>query len=136
MEQEAKEKVAQQRAETEQKLAEREEQERRTGKKKRGRKPEPPDDDKGRPDDTAQRNFTDPESRIMPDGANKGSFVQGYNAQIAVDSASQVIVAAEVRKRRTTKKQLLPMIAQIAANLEQKTGEGQRRHGLTSARRM
>ena len=86
MEQEAKEKVAQQRAETEQKLAEREEQERRTGKKKRGRKPEPPDDDKGRPDDTAQRNFTDPESRIMPDGANKGSFVQGYNAQIAVDS--------------------------------------------------
>jgi hypothetical protein len=38
-----------------------------------------------------QRNFTDPESRIMPDGANKGSFVQGYNAQIAVDSASQVI---------------------------------------------
>jgi hypothetical protein len=51
------------------------------------RKPEPPDPDKGRPDDTAQRNFTDPESRIMPDGANKGSFVQGYNAQIAVDSS-------------------------------------------------
>ena len=120
MEQEAKEKVAQQRAETEQKLAEREEQERRTGKKKRGRKPEPPDDDKGRPDDTAQRNFTDPESRIMPDGANKGSFVQGYNAQIAVDSASQVIVAAEVTQETNDKKQLLPMIAQIAANLEQK----------------
>jgi transposase len=120
MEQEAKEKVAQQRAETEQKLAEREEQERRTGKKKRGRKPEPPDDDKGRPDDTAQRNFTDPESRIMPDGANKGSFVQGYNAQIAVDSTSQVIVAAEVTQETNDKKQLLPMIALIAANLEQK----------------
>jgi hypothetical protein len=41
-------------------------------------------------DDTAQRNFTDPESRIMPDGANKGSVVQGYNAQIAVDAASRV----------------------------------------------
>jgi transposase len=120
MEQDAKEKAAQERAETEQKLAEREEQERRTGKKKRGRKPEPPDDDKGRPDDTAQRNFTDPESRIMPDGANKGSFVQGYNAQIAVDSASQVIVAAEVTQETNDKKQLLPMIAQIAANLEQK----------------
>jgi hypothetical protein len=39
----------------------------------------------------------------MPDGANMGSFVQGYNAQIPVDSASQVIVAAEIRKRRTTK---------------------------------
>jgi hypothetical protein len=120
LEQEAKEKAAQQRAEAEQKLAEREEEERRAGKKKGGRKPEPPDPDKARPDDTAQRNFTDPESRIMPDGANKGSFVQGYNAQIAVDSASQVIVAAEVTQETNDKKQLLPMIALIAANLEQK----------------
>jgi transposase len=120
LEQEAKEKAAQQRAEAEQKLAEREEEERRTGKKKRGRKPELPDPDEAKPDDTAQRNFTDPEVRIMPDGANKGSFVQGYNAQIAVDSASQVIVAAEVTQETNDKKQLLPMIALIAANLEQK----------------
>jgi IS5 family transposase len=70
----------------------------------------------------------------MPDGANtgapsdgsmslgwsKGSFVQGYNAQIAVDSASQVIVAAEVTQETNDKKQLLPMLAQIAANLGQK----------------
>ena len=56
----------------------------------------------------------------MPDGANKGSFVQGYNAQIAVDSASQVIVAAEVTQETNDKKQLIPMIAQIMANLEQK----------------
>jgi len=120
LEQEAKEKASQQRAEAEQKLAEREEQERRTGKKKRGRKPELPDPEQAKPDDTAQRNFTDAESRIMPDGANKGSFVQGYNAQIAVDSASQVIVAAEVTQETNDKKQLLPMIALIAANLEQK----------------
>ncbi len=120
LEQEAKEKAEQKRAEAEQKLAEREEEERRTGKKKSGRKPELPDPEQAKPDDTAQRNFTDPESRIMPDGANKGSFVQGYNAQIAVDSASQVIVAAEVTQETNDKKQLLPMIAQIAANLEQK----------------
>src|ERR1017187_4158689 len=120
LEQEAKEKAEQQRAETEQKLAEREEEERRTGKKKRGRKPEAPDPEQARPEDTAQRNFVDPESRIMPDGANKGSFVQGYNAQIAVDSASQVIVAAEVTQETNDKKQLLPMIALIAANLKQK----------------
>jgi transposase len=120
LEQEAKEKAAQQRAEAKQKLAEREEEERRTGKKKGGRKPGPPDPDKASPEDTAQRNFTDPESRIMPDGANKGSFVQGYNAQIAVDSASQVIVAAEVTQETNDKKQLLPMIALIATNLEQK----------------
>jgi transposase len=120
LEQEAQEKASQQRAEAEQKLAERAEDERRTGKKKGGRKPEPPDPDGARPEDTAQRNFTDPESRIMPDGANKGSFVQGYNAQIAVDSTSQVIVAAEVTQETNDKKQLLPMIALIAANLEQK----------------
>jgi hypothetical protein len=124
LEQEAKEKAAQQRAEAEQKLAEREEEERRTGKKKRGRKACPegaqPDPEQAKPDDKAQRNFTDPESRIMPDGANKGSFVQGYNAQIAVDSASQVIVAAEVTQETNDKKQLLPMIALIATNLEQK----------------
>ena len=120
LEQEAKEKAAQQSAETEQKLVEREEEEQRTGKKKGGRKPGLRDPDQVKPDDTAQRNFTDPESRIMPDGANKGSFVQGYNAQIAVDSASQVIVAAEVTQETNDKKQLLPMIARIAANLERK----------------
>jgi len=112
LEQEAKEKSAQQRAEVEQKLAERAEEEQRTGKKTRGHKPELPDPDKAKPADMAQRNFTDPESRIMPNGANKGSFVQGYNAQIAVDSASQVIVAAEVTQETNDKKQLLPMIAQ------------------------
>ena len=119
LEREAKEKAAEQRSEAEQKLAERAEEEQRTGKKKPGRKPELPDPEQAKPDDTAQRNFTDPESRIMPDGANKGSFVQGYNAQIAVDSASQVIVAAEVTQETNDKKQLLPMIAQVAANLEQ-----------------
>jgi transposase len=120
LEQDAKEKASQQRAEAEQKLAEREEEEQRTGKKKGGRKPELPDPEQAKPDDTAQRNFTDAESRIMPDGANKGSFVQAYNAQIAVDAASQVIVAAEVTQETNDKKQLLPMIALIAANLEQK----------------
>ena len=120
LEQAAKEQAELKRTETEQKLAEREEEQQRTGKKKRGRKPEPCDPEQVRPDDTAQRNFTDPESRIMPDGGNKGAFVQGYNAQIAVDSASQVIVAAEVTQETNDKKQLVPMITQIAINLDQK----------------
>ena len=120
LEQAAKEQAERKREEAEQKLAEREEEEQRTGKKKRGRKPEPSDPEQTRPDETAQRNFTDPESRIMPDGGNKGSFVQGYNAQIAVDSASQVIVAAEITQETNDKKQLIPMIAQMVANLEQK----------------
>jgi len=120
LEQAAQEQAERKGEEAEQKLAEREEEEQRTGKKKRGRKPEPSDPEQTRPDETAQRNFTDPESRIMPDGGNKGSFVQGYNAQIAVDSASQVIVAAEITQETNDKKQLIPMIAQMVANLEQK----------------
>jgi hypothetical protein len=39
------------------------------------------------PEAKAQRNFTDPESRIMK---TKGGFIQGYNAQAAVDAAGQV----------------------------------------------
>jgi transposase len=120
LEQAAKEQAECKHEEVEQKLAEREEQEQRTGKKKPGRKPQAPDPEQARPDDTAQRNFTDPESRIMPDGGNKGAFVQGYNAQIAVDSASQVIVAADVTQETNDKKQLIPMIGQIETNLKQK----------------
>ena len=46
----------------------------------------------GVPKGKAQRNFTDPDSRIMPTGKD---FVQGYNTQVAVDSAHQVIVVRE-----------------------------------------
>ena len=56
----------------------------------------------------AQRNFTDPESRIMKDGATKG-FVQAYNAQAAVDGEAQVIVAAAVTQEANDKRQLAPM---------------------------
>ena len=120
LEDEAREKAEHERAEVDKKLAEREEEQQRTGKKKRGRKPEPPDPDEAQPADKAQRNFTDAESRIMPDGAHKGSFVQAYNAQIAVDSAAQIIVAADLTQSSTDSKQLVPMLAQVAMHLEQK----------------
>jgi hypothetical protein len=77
--------------------------------------PEP----KGPPDvpkPTEQRNFTDPESRIMKDTTTKG-FVQGYNAQVAVDAQSQVIVAAEVTVQPNDKNQAEPMVEQIEKNL-------------------
>ena len=135
LENEAREKARHECAEMEKKLSEREEQEQRTGskRKKGGRKPEPPDPDKARPADKSQRNFTDPESRIMPDGANKGSFVQAYNAQIAVDSASQVIVAAEVTQSSTDSRQLAPMLAQIAINLDRKPDKASADAGYFSA---
>ena len=83
LEQDAKEKAAHERAEAEQKLVEREEEERRTGKKKRGSNPKLPDPEQAWPDDKVQRNFTDPESRIMPDGANnRGSQRQVFVAGV------------------------------------------------------
>ena len=45
------------------------------------------------PDPKAQRNFTDPDSRIMK---SKEGFVQAYNAQAAVDAEAQIIVAHEL----------------------------------------
>jgi len=120
LEQEAREKAEQQRAEVEAKLAQRREEEQRTGKKKGGREPQVPDPEKAQPEATAQRNFTDSESRIMPDGANKGSFLQGYNAQAAVDSTAQVIVAADVTQETVDTHQLLPMLKQVEQNLGRK----------------
>lgn len=49
---------------------------------------------KARPKDKAQRNFTDPESRIMK--TSDGAFHQCYNAQAVVDEAHQVVVATEL----------------------------------------
>ncbi len=79
--------------------------------------PQVPDPEQARPGPTAQRNFTDPESRIMPDGGRKGSFVQAYNAQIAVDSAQQIIVAAEITQESNDKQQLAPMLERVAQNM-------------------
>ncbi|MBZ5709149.1 IS1182 family transposase [Nannocystis pusilla] len=67
----------------------------------------------GTPSDKAQRNFTDPESKLM---MTKDGFVQGYNAQAAVDSASQVIVAEMVIAEQNDVRALAPMLAQIKAN--------------------
>jgi transposase/ribosomal protein L5 len=116
LEQEAKEKAERARVEAEAKIAERREQEAQTGKKAGGHDPRVADPEQAKPEPKAQRNFTDPESRIMPDGANKGSFVQGYNAQAAVDSQAQVIVAAEITQQTNDSQQLVPMIKQVVAN--------------------
>ena len=117
LEQEARERAEAARKAAEEKIEERRKQEEERGKKFGGRPPQIPDPGKARPEPTAQRNFTDPESRIMPDGGRKGSFVQAYNAQIAVDSAAQIIVAAEITQESNDKRQLAPMLAQVERNL-------------------
>jgi hypothetical protein len=64
--------------------AEKEQQCNAEGRKKPGEPAAPPSD---QPDPKAQRNFTDPESRIMK---SKEGFVQAYNAQAAVDAGGGV----------------------------------------------
>jgi hypothetical protein len=97
------------------KLAQRARREAETGKKVGGRPPQVPDPEQAQPAPTAQRNFTDPESRIMKDGATKG-FEQAYNAQAAVDSTAQIIVAATVTQEPNDKQQLLPVLEQVQAH--------------------
>ena len=74
----------------------------------------------GVPGPKAQRNFTDPESRIML-GSDK-AFVQGYNAQAAVDHESQVIVGIDVVQAANDKGQLVPMVEQFCETLEEVPG--------------
>jgi transposase len=64
----------------------------------------------GVPEDKAQDNFTDPESRIMKLG---GSFEQCYNAQAVVDAGSQLIVASGLTNNAADNGELVPMVEAV-----------------------
>jgi hypothetical protein len=68
----------------------------------------------GQPRATAQRNFTDPESRIMK--AEDG-FVQACNAQAAVDAHGQIAVACTLTNNAADQAELGPLLDAIAAGL-------------------
>jgi transposase len=68
----------------------------------------------GVPDDKAQDNFTDPQSRIMKMG---GSFEQCYNGQVAVDGESQLIIANGLTNNAADNGELLPMVEAVKDNL-------------------
>jgi len=68
----------------------------------------------GEPEEKAQDNFTDPESRIMKMGT---AFEQGYNAQAAVDADSQLIVANGLTNNAADSGQLLPLVEAVEKNL-------------------
>ena len=80
----------------------------------------------GQPAEGAQANFTDPESSIMK-GAD--GFVQGYNAQLAVDEEAQVIVAQGVTDQPPDNGNLAPMIERMGGTSGRNAGErdGRRR---------
>jgi transposase len=73
------------------------------------------------PKPKAQRNFTDPDSRIMK--TSDGSFHQCYNAQAAVDAEHQVIIAAEVNTNASDVANLIPMTDQAAVNTGRAPGQ-------------
>ena len=70
----------------------------------------------GVPDDKAQRNFTDPDSRIMP-GPGGRDFQQSYNCQAVVDSSHQVIVAARATDQPSDKRQAVVMVEETIGNV-------------------
>jgi transposase len=68
------------------------------------------------PKPRSQRNFTDPDSRIMK--TSDGAFHQCYNGQAIVDATAQVIVAAELSDQAPDAQQLEPALDQLAENLQ------------------
>jgi len=69
------------------------------------------------PPEKAQRNFTDPESKIQKTG---DGFIQGYNAQVAVDEKHQIIVSQHVTSASPDVNQLEPAVASIQRALRRK----------------
>ena len=104
IERRAKERYDAEQAEYEAKLKQRKDKEAETGKKPRGREPKPPEDG---PQDKDQVNFTDAESRIMP---STEGFIQGYNAQAAVDINSHLIVENHITQQSNDKQEIEPTL--------------------------
>ena len=92
------------------KLREREERARQTGRKPRGRAPQPPIPGSR---DQDQYNFTDPDSRMMKNSTDEG-FDQHYNAQVAVDQASLLIVATSLSNHPNDKQEADPTLDAIS----------------------
>jgi hypothetical protein len=88
-----------------------EEKRRAEGRRRPGKPAAPP---KTEPDGKAQRNFTDPTSRILK---TRDGYIQGYNAQAAVDGGHPIIVAQTLTNTSSDQAQLAPLLDGIRANL-------------------
>lgn len=72
------------------------------------------------PPDKAQRNFTDGDSRIQP---TRDGYIAGFNGQIAVDAAHQIILAQRLATNPADYGALIPLVDQAKANLGRKLKE-------------
>ena len=75
---------------------------------------------KAKPRDKDQYNFSDPESRIMKGG---DGFLQGYNAQAAVEGVCQLIVGQTVTQAANDKEQLTPLLQAVEQQAGQRPAE-------------
>jgi transposase len=107
----AKERYEAQRAEYEAKMHEREEKARQSGHKPRGRAPQPPTEG---PKAKDQYNFTDSDSRVMKNSRDDG-FNQHYNAQVAVDQDSRLIMSPTTSNHPNDKEEAIPTVDAIPA---------------------
>jgi len=105
----ANERTASEQADYDAKMQERAEKTRQTGRTPRGRAPKPPIPG---PRDKDQYNFTDPESRIMKHRSTEG-FEQDYNAQLAVDQDSLLIVGVTLANHPTDQREAEPTLDTI-----------------------
>jgi len=105
----AEERYQAEQAEYEAKLEERAQKEQERGRKLGGRAPQPPTPG---PRDKDQYNFTDPESNIMKNSTDAG-FDQHYNAQVAVDQDSRMIVGCTVSGHANDQGEALPTVDAI-----------------------
>ena len=96
------------------------------GRKKNGKTPAPPS---AEPDGKTQRNFTDPDSRILK---TKDGYIQGYNAQAAVDAQAQIIAAHSLTPSTSDQDQLVPLIDGIEDALGRKPREASADAGYCS----
>jgi len=83
----------------------------------------------GGPPDRAQRNFTDADSRILP---TRDGFIAGYNGQIAVDAARQVIVSHRLVTDGADVDGLIPLVDATRSNLGRKPIEVSADSGFAS----
>jgi transposase len=109
----AVERAAAAQAEYEAKLAQRAERERTTGRRPGGRPPTPPVPG---PRDGDQYNFTDPQSRMMKNPTD-AAFEQDYNAQIAVDQRSLLIIASALSNHPNDSQEAEPTLEAIPSKL-------------------